>query len=94
MEMFVQTWQFLNAMLGPGAPFYIIGTLGIFLILLVLPTLFKKQDDQFARLPTRRNQRSDTAKGDADAPLRYDNNKGLDLEKFSEYLEPQDEEEL
>lgn len=95
MEMFLQTWEFLNAMLGPGAPFYVIGTFGIFLILLVLPTLFKKQEDQFARLPSRRGAaRPDGGNTDQDAPLRYDNNKGIDLEKFSEYLEPQDEEEL
>ena len=95
MEAIFQTWEFLNAMLGPGAPFYVIGTFGIFLILLVLPTLFKKPEDQFARLPSRRGAaRTDSGGSDQAAPLRYDNNKGINLEKFSEYLEPQDEEEL
>ena len=95
MEKMTETWAFINAMLGPGAPFYVIGVAGLFLILLALPTLFKKQEDQFARLPSRRGAHQPSGKvSPADQQLRYDNNKGLNLEKFSEYLEPQNEEEM
>ncbi len=95
MEKITETWAFINAMLGPGAPFYVIGVAGMFLILLALPSLFKKPEDQFARLPSRRGANNPSEKVSAESQqLRYDNNKGLNLEKFSEYLEPQDEEEM
>ena len=54
--------------------------------------LFKKEVDQFARLPTRRG--AATTKPEQDSQLRFKGGKGEMLDKFSEYLEPQDEEEL
>ncbi len=93
MEMILQIWEFLSAMIGPSAPFFVIGYFGAFLILVTLPVLLKKQVDQFSRLPTRRGA---VAAGgpDQSTKLRYENGKGEMLDKFSEFLEPQDEEEL
>ena len=93
MEMILQTWVFLNAMIGPSAPFFVIGYLGLFMILVALPTLFKKEVDQFSRLPTRRGGAASAAP-DKDSQLRYSNGKGEMLDRFSEYLEPQGDEEL
>ena len=95
MEMILQIWEFLNAMIGPSAPFFVIGYFGVFLILVAMPALLKKEVDQFARLPSRRGAAaSATEEGDKASQLRYANDKGEMLDKFSEYLEPQDEEEL
>ena len=95
MEMILQIWEFLSAMIGPSAPFFVIGYFGIFFILVALPVLFKKEVDQFSRLPTRRGAAAAAAGGpDQSSKLRYENGKGEMLDKFSEYLEPQGEEEL
>jgi tight adherence protein C len=95
MEMILQIWEFLSAMIGPSAPFVVIGYFGIFFILVALPVLFKKEVDQFSRLPTRRGAAAAAAGGsDQSSKLRYENGKGEMLDKFSEYLEPQGEEEL
>lgn len=93
MEMILQIWEFLNAMIGPSAPFFVIGYFGVFLILVAMPVLLKKEVDQFARLPSRRGA-SATEEGDKASQLRYANDKGEMLDRFSEYLEPQDEKEL
>lgn len=95
MEMILQTWEFLSAMIGPSAPFFVIGYFGVFLILVAMPVLLKKEVDQLARLPSRRGVAAAAkAGGDKASQLRYANGKGEMLDKFSEYLEPQGEEEL
>lgn len=93
MEIVLQTWEFLNAMIGPSAPFVVIGYFGIFLILVALPTLFKKEVDQFARLPTRRGAIA-TNEPEQVSQLRIKGGKGEVLDRFSEYLEPQGDDEL
>ncbi len=73
---------------GPFAPLLAIGILGVFLILLTLPILLKKQRDPMDRLREARNnavQVDDKAKG-----LRRNSNKKSKLDKYSNFLEPQD----
>lgn len=95
MEMISQIWEFLSAMIGPSAPIVVIGYFGIFFILVALPTLFKKEIDQFSRLPTRRAAAgAGQSAPDKSTQLRFDSGKGINLDKFADYLEPQDEEEL
>ena len=95
MEMILQIWEFLSAMIGPSAPFFLIGYFGIFLILVALPVLMKKEVDQLARLPARRGSAAALAgSSDQSSKLRFENGKGEMLDKYSEFLEPQDEEEL
>jgi len=95
MEMILQIWEFLSAMIGPSAPFFLIGYFGIFLILVALPALMKKEVDQLSRLPARRGSAAALAgSSDQNTKLRFENGKGEMLDKYSEFLEPQDEEEL
>ena len=90
MSLFDQANTFLTDQFGELGPLLIIGVLGMFLILLTLPILLKKQKDPF-------DQIRDAARGiqttDEDGPkLRRGRGRGGDkLEKYSNFLEPQDE---
>jgi tight adherence protein C len=83
----------INAMLidifGPFGPLFAVGFLGILLILVTLPFLMKKQVDPLDKLKTQTSKANGTEKG---AKLRASS--GTDkLEKYSNFLEPQNEEE-
>ncbi len=93
MAIFEQIRAFLTESLGPFGPLIAVGVLGLFLVLLTLPVLLKKEQDPLDKL--RKSQAGARAgdkkrKGPA---LRHDNKKDK-LEKFSTFLEPQDAEEL
>jgi tight adherence protein C len=83
----------LGDQLGPFGPLILMGTLGAVLILFTLPVLLKKKQDPLDRLRDQIKSGKDAANGKAPARLRYDNQKGASLEKYSAFLEPQDEEE-
>ncbi|PZX15390.1 type II secretion system F family protein [Celeribacter halophilus] len=83
----------LGDQLGPFGPLILMGTLGAVLILFTLPVLLKKKQDPLDRLRDQIKTSKDVANGKAPARLRYDNQKGARLEKYSAFLEPQDEEE-
>lgn len=74
-------------MMGPFGPLMLVGMLGVFLILLTLPILSKKQDDPLDRLKS--SPRKDVKQTEK---LRNDaaNNK---LDKYANFLEPKDSEE-
>jgi len=74
-------------MMGPFGPLMLVGMLGVFLILLTLPILLKKQDDPLDRLKS--SPRKDVKQTEK---LRNDaaNNK---LDKYANFLEPKDSEE-
>lgn len=96
---FSQIWAFINAALGPAAPFITLGVIGLFVILIALPLLLKKEENPYDKLSSSPGGRlsvasSSNEKGKANAKLRYDNGPAINLEKFSKHLEPQDEEEL
>jgi tight adherence protein C len=76
--------------LGPFGPLMIVGLLGIFLILITLPVLLKREVDPLDKLKasTRGNEKKN-AKGEK---LRSATGKDK-LEKYSSFLEPQNEEE-
>lgn len=80
------TW--LTDNFGDLGPLLIIGVLGMFLVLLTLPVLLKKEKDPFAQL------KSDAQSGrreEGDGPrLRRGNRKINKLDKYSSFLEPQD----
>ncbi|MCW1951217.1 MAG: type II secretion system F family protein [Octadecabacter sp.] len=79
----------LTEMLGPFGPLIAILMLGVLLILLVLPAMLQKQDDPLDRLKA-----SNTARNAAGTPERLRASQGTDkLDKYSSFLEPQDEEE-
>lgn len=80
---------FLMDSFGPIAPVAIVGGLGILLVVLALPMLATKQKDPFDRLDKRRA----SAKRDDQQTIAL-RTEGADfLEKYSDYLEPQDTEE-
>lgn len=86
-----QANTFLTEQFGDLGPLLIVGVLGMFLVLLTLPILLKKEKDPFDQI--RKAARAETtAGGDKKARLRRGRGKGVDkLEKYSSFLEPQDE---
>ncbi len=80
----------LTDALGPLAPLYLVGGLGLALVLATLPILLKKQSDPLDRL--RKARESGHGEGEQKLALRQASGKDK-LEKFSNFLEPQDEEE-
>ena len=78
----------LIELLGPFGPLIAIGMLGVLLILLVLPAMLQKQDDPLDRLKASANA------GSRNNPETLRASQGTDkLDKYSSFLEPQDEEE-
>lgn len=78
----------LIELLGPFGPLIAILMLGVLLILLVLPALMQKQDDPLDRLRSSNNANAPKT------PEALRASKGTDkLDKYSSFLEPQDEEE-
>ena len=76
--------------LGPFGALIIVGMLGVFLILLTLPILLKREADPLDKLRAgARGGDSKTAKGEK---LRSAGSKDK-LEKYSNFLEPQNEDE-
>jgi len=82
--------QFLTEQFGPLGPLYAVGGLGLLLILLTLPLLLKRQVDPIEKLKQQTAQDS-KQKGKKDR-LRV-GAKSHKLEKYSTFLEPQNEEE-
>jgi len=79
----------LTELLGPFGPLIAILMLGVLLILLVLPAMMQKQDDPLDRLKA-----SDAARNPKKSPEALRASKGTDkLDKYSDFLEPKDEEE-
>ncbi len=84
----------LNAMLvakfGPLGPLYAVGLLGLVLILAVLPAMLKKRPEPFDKLKSMRAQVPTKSTG----PTLRRGDKQDKLEKFANFLEPQDEEQM
>jgi tight adherence protein C len=81
----------LVAKFGPLGPLYLVGLLGMILILSVLPSMLKKRPEPFDKLKAMRAPAADTKKkGQA---LRK-GDKIDKLEKFATFLEPQDAEQM
>ncbi|MEE9454840.1 MAG: type II secretion system F family protein [Paracoccaceae bacterium] len=95
MSTILQIWDFINAALGPMAPFAVLGLMGVYLILLALPIVLKKEEDPFAKLqgaPGARPVRGGGKDDSAAVKLRFDGGAGARLGRFAKHLEPQDEE--
>ncbi|MBU2934878.1 MULTISPECIES: type II secretion system F family protein [Pacificibacter] len=80
--------------LGPFGPVIIMGVLGIVLMLFAAPALLKKRDDPLDRLraQVRGNAQTAKSKNGKTTKLRQAQKKDK-LEKYADFLEPQDEEE-
>jgi tight adherence protein C len=93
MEFLTNINAFLTSYLGDLGPLLLVGGLGIVLIVVALPTMMKKPPDEFARIKSQRDTAGDRAKGTkADALRRAE--KTDKLERFSNFLEPQNAEQL
>ena len=81
----------LTEQLGPFGPLIAVGVLGMMLILLALPVLLKKQADPLDKIrEASKGQSSRNTQGKAALRASSKNDK---LERYSNFLEPQDEEE-
>ena len=76
---------------GDLGPLLIIGVLGMFLVLLTLPILLKKQKDPFDQI--REAARKGAEQGDGPRLRRGRGRAGNKLDKYSTFLEPQNEKE-
>lgn len=94
MEFFKNLFNEANAFLvdhlGELGPLIAVGGLGVLLCLVALPTLLMKQKDPYKKL---REARDESAKAPRGNGLRLDS-KNEKLERFAQYLEPQDQEEM
>ena len=79
----------LTDMFGPFGPLLAVGILGLFLILLTVPILMNKKEDPLDKLRKSNVARN---KKSSDNQLRQAQGSNK-LEKYSNFLEPQDEEE-
>lgn len=76
--------------LGDFGPLLVVGLLGMFLVLLTVPFLLKKQEDPLDKLKKAKAQAN--SKNGPEQRLRSDTKKDK-LEKYSDFLEPKDAEE-
>jgi tight adherence protein C len=72
--------------LGPFGPLMIVGLLGVFLVLVTLPILLKREEDPLDKL--RASSRTNLEKSGKGQKLRGPSGKDK-LEKYSNFLEPQ-----
>ena len=83
---------FLTESLGPFGPLIAVGVLGIVLILLTLPALLRKRSDPLDKLRDTARGIGPGGKNTGKKTLRT-GTKNAKLEKYSTFLEPQDEKE-
>jgi len=77
--------------LGPLGPLFIAGFLGVLLVLIALPAVLLRKKDPLSKL--RDQTRSDGMSPEAEHALRI-GGKNEKLDKFAQFLEPQDQEEF
>lgn len=91
--LYEQASTMLTEQFGELGPLLIVGVLGMFLILLTLPILLKKQRDPLDKL-REAAQASASSSADGEKRLRRGRGKNANkLDKYSSFLEPQDEKE-
>lgn len=92
MEFIERVQAMIIDMLGPYGPLLIVGFLGVFLILITLPVLLRKEVDPLDRLKNSAGGGSDTNKKEKGDRLRSASGKDK-LEKYANFLEPQNADE-
>ncbi|MHA3914005.1 type II secretion system F family protein [Halovulum sp. GXIMD14793] len=93
MDMLNYGWEFINAAFGPLGPLYILGFLGLTMILITAPLLFKQKADPLDRLKGSSVMTPGSGKAKP-VRLRYDGGGNRQLERFKPLLEPKDQKEL
>ncbi len=92
-SLLANTNEFLTGTFGEFGPLILVGVLGMLMILLTLPLLLRKNKDPLDKL---RAQARGTAEENDESKakrLRASGNRKDKLEKYSSFLEPQDEDE-
>lgn len=91
MELLSPINDLLVALLGPAGPLIAVGVLGLFMILLTIPLLLHRPED-----PLRKLQRSlqQPQSGVTRKERLRQGNRNEQLEKFANFLEPKNAEEL
>ena len=87
----IDAW--LRASFGDMGPLYAMGVLGVLLIAATLPVMLRPRRDPLDRL--KESRRGTAPEGEAARPaLRHDAGHAEKLDRFADFLEPQDAEEL
>ncbi len=93
MEFLTQINEFLTGQLGEFGPLIIVGALGLFMILLVIPLMMSQPEDPIKKL--NRNLKNETENKSRPKKDRLrQSGRNEKLEKFATFLEPQNAEEL
>ena len=86
--LFMQAWNALIESYGAAAPFYVLGGIGLIMMVIALPMALRKQKDPLERFSfSDEKLKSDLVR------LRQDADDGS-LKAIAEYLEPKDQEEM
>ncbi len=93
MGILEQFNQLLTGLLGPLGPVILVGVLGLVLILVTLGMMATRKPDPMEKLREQARGRQAPEPGQQ-AKLRSSSTAAAKLEKFSTFLEPQDEKEL
>ncbi|WP_425092705.1 type II secretion system F family protein [Tropicimonas sp. S265A] len=80
----------ITELLGPLGPLFVVGFLGAILIFATLPVLLRREKDPLQKLKEERTGQKRQAAASADQKQLRQNDPGKKLERFSQYLEPQD----
>ena len=88
--MFETVSNFLTERFGELGPLLLVGVLGLFMILLTLPVLLRKHQDPLDKL---RDQTRASSAAEAGNKQRLRSSGSSKLERYSNFLEPQSEEE-
>ena len=80
----------LTDLLGPLGPLMAVGALGMMMVLMTLPVLLKREKDPLDRLKA---QNRSAAKATGNKEVLRQRDSADKLEKYANFLEPQDEEE-
>jgi tight adherence protein C len=93
MEIIQTVNAFLTDMFGAMGPLYAVGILGVLMIALTLPIFLRKQVDPLDKLKRETLEKKQAATRDPAKALRTPS-RADKLDRFSTFLEPQNEEEL
>jgi tight adherence protein C len=95
MELINRFSDLMTQTMGPLGPLFVLGGLGLLMILLTLPIFLKRKPEPFDKIKV---QREHTRKGeDKDTggmALRKGDERGDKLEKYAQFLEPKTKEEM
>jgi tight adherence protein C len=92
MNLFDKANEFLVAQLGELGPLIAAGVLGLLLVLIALPSMLFKRKDPLDKLKDMRL--TNDAIGNDGTALRRSGGKDARLDRFAQYLEPQDQAEF